>query len=185
MKWCNIYIITNNINDKVYIGQTWNHFNKRFSEHKRLNSDCSKLENAFIKYGIDNFSVKLLTISHTQEVANYWEIYFINYYDSINNGYNIKFGGSYGKHSNETKQKISNAKIGSHGNFSSKTHSQESKDKMSLASLGNLSNFGKKMSADQKVKISSSMKGRIFSDEAKLKMSKSKIGNQNAKKENK
>ena len=37
-----IYIITNNVNDKVYVGQTYRSIKERFSEHLRSNDDLFK-----------------------------------------------------------------------------------------------------------------------------------------------
>ena len=45
-----IYIITNNVNDKVYVGQTYRSIKERFSEHLRSNDDCY-LHRAMRKYG--------------------------------------------------------------------------------------------------------------------------------------
>lgn len=55
-----IYKITNNINSKVYIGQTIGTIEKRFNEHKRaaIKGCHYALHRAIKKYGIDNFSVE-------------------------------------------------------------------------------------------------------------------------------
>lgn len=54
-----IYKITNNLNNKIYIGQTVKTVEKRFQQHKN-NSNKSYfshivLYKAFNKYGIENF----------------------------------------------------------------------------------------------------------------------------------
>lgn len=79
--------------------------------HKKPSSECLKLKNAFAKYGKTNFTIELLTIAHTQDVSDYWEKFFINKFDSIGNGYNIRDGGNvspmYGKkHTVESKRKM-------------------------------------------------------------------------------
>lgn len=109
--YCFIYIITNSFNNKVYIGQTWQSLERRFYEHVNQNK-CIKLHNAIIKYGKEVFSIRPLIICHSQLIADYWESYFINKHDSINNGYNIREGGSTGKHSRSTKEKLSIAHRG-------------------------------------------------------------------------
>ena len=38
---------------------------------------CRYLQFAIDKYGKDSFRYELLTVAHTQEIADYWEIYFI------------------------------------------------------------------------------------------------------------
>ena len=59
---CSIYKITNNINEKAYIGQTWKSLNTRISQHKSPNNKgCRKLYNALNKYGRDNFKIELIT----------------------------------------------------------------------------------------------------------------------------
>lgn len=103
---CSIYVIKNHVNSKVYVGQTWETIEERFKKHKTGKNTCSKLANAFSKYGRDSFYAELITVCPNQELADYNEILFIQKFDSIKNGYNIKGGGSKGKHSQETKDKI-------------------------------------------------------------------------------
>ena len=59
-----IYVITNNINGKQYVGKTNFSLQKRFQEHindsKRSTKEHRPLYNAFNKYGIENFSIKVL-----------------------------------------------------------------------------------------------------------------------------
>lgn len=58
----------------------------------------------------------MLTICHTQEIANYWEKYFIHMFNSIKQGYNILEGGGFSrkgtKHSIKTKKHMSAARKG-------------------------------------------------------------------------
>ena len=64
--------------------------------------------NAIKKYGSENFVYEILATTNNQEVADELEKQYIEQFDSKNHdiGYNIKEGGSAGKHSEETKQKI-------------------------------------------------------------------------------
>lgn len=54
-----IYIIKNDINNKVYIGKTIQSINQRFNQHKkdrhRKGFDHRPLYRAFNKYGIEHF----------------------------------------------------------------------------------------------------------------------------------
>ncbi len=193
-----IYIIKNNINNKVYVGQTWISIKKRLSQHKEKENGCLKLRNAMNAYGRENFLIEALVSSKTQENADFLEIYFISLYDSINNGYNIKEGGSRGKQSEETKQKISKRNKG-------KVHSEISRKNMSDAHKGqkpwNLglicseevneknrqAQLGKKASEETKKKMSLSrtgeknpMFGKHFSEEAKKNMSIAHLGQRNS-----
>lgn len=90
-----IYKITNNINGKVYIGQTTRTIKIRFNEHK---DSAEKgyhysLYCAMRKYGIENFSVEEIEQCSTEELDDR-EQYWISFYDSYHNGYNMTLGGS-------------------------------------------------------------------------------------------
>ena len=91
-----IYIIKNNVNDKVYIGQTIQGYKKRFNSHKYGSKSIDRpLYRAFRKYGVDNFYVELLEDNIPYNMLDEREIYWINYYDCVNpNGYNISHGGT-------------------------------------------------------------------------------------------
>lgn len=89
-----IYKITNNINNKIYIGKTNNTLEQRFKEHC-LDSVKHKerpLYRAFNKYGIKNFSIEPVE-ECAPEQASDREIYWIEYYGSFKKGYNATQGG--------------------------------------------------------------------------------------------
>lgn len=93
-----IYIIKNNINDKVYIGQTKLSLSERFKKHiYDSKTPCKKhrpLFLAFEKYGIENFYIELIEDCDS-EFADEREIYWIKYFNSYNeNGYNATIGGT-------------------------------------------------------------------------------------------
>ena len=89
-----IYKITNDINDKVYIGKTEFDIEKRFQEHCRDalkdRNEKRPLYNAMNKYGIEHFKIE--EIEQCNDIENR-EKYWIEYYDSYNNGYNATLGG--------------------------------------------------------------------------------------------
>lgn len=93
-----IYKIKNDINDKLYIGQTVNSLEQRFIEHKShcLNNNKKypnrPLYNAINKYGIEHFNIELIE-ECSNEKLNEREKYWIQYYNSYNNGYNATLGG--------------------------------------------------------------------------------------------
>lgn len=88
-----IYIIKNDINNKVYIGQAKN-TSKRFKSHCKPSSlrDGTLVDRAIQKYGSDHFYVEVLE----SQIENYneREQYWIQQYNSLKpNGYNILSGG--------------------------------------------------------------------------------------------
>jgi len=103
-----IYLITNTVNDKKYVGQTRQQLNKRWLHHiteSRTYSD-RPLYRAINKYGLDNFKIRILEECNV-DLLNEREIWWIDFLDSYRNGYNATTGGEYFEHTEETKQKIS------------------------------------------------------------------------------
>lgn len=103
-----IYIIKNDINDKVYVGQSI-HPEIRFGEHCYLREDRNNsiLTNAINKYGKEHFWMEILE----EQIENYneREIYWIAYYNSVRpNGYNISVGGEGGLNGIYSPQSILN-----------------------------------------------------------------------------
>jgi group I intron endonuclease len=131
--YSDIYKITNKINNNLYIGKAKHFLGKRleingafnrFKEHIRKCNEfkiakencnkyfaCSKLYNAILKYGIDNFEIQVLCICKT-ELENEMEIFFIKeyktYWSDNCGGYNLTKGGdgiSGYKHTEEAIEK--------------------------------------------------------------------------------
>lgn len=91
-----IYKIINDINSKVYIGQTIQALNKRFNGHccysKTDRSVNMYIKRAIHKYGKEHFSIELIEncpIERLNEREQFW----IAEYDSYNKGYNLTKGG--------------------------------------------------------------------------------------------
>ena len=96
---CSIYVITNSINKKVYVGQTWKTLEHRFNGHCIKQKDkISRIFNAINKYGRDNFKIECIAMCSDQETADYLEILYIKEYNSIKTGYNLRLGGSIVRH---------------------------------------------------------------------------------------
>lgn len=93
-----IYKITNDINDKIYIGKTDFSIEKRFKEHCKdaYKQHCEKrpLYAAMRKYGIDHFHIELIEETDNPDER---EIYWIGYFDGYTLGYNATKGGD-GRH---------------------------------------------------------------------------------------
>ena len=89
-----IYQITNDVNQKIYIGKTENSIEKRFKEHcwdaSRERNEKRPLYNAMRKYGIEHFHIELIEETDNPEER---EIYWIEKKQSFKNGYNATIGG--------------------------------------------------------------------------------------------
>lgn len=92
-----IYIHTNQINGKVYIGQTKNIENRWMNQGEKYKYS-PRFWSAIQCYGWDNFSHEILKDNLSKEEADKQEIYYINKYDSTNldKGYNLTKGGTGG-----------------------------------------------------------------------------------------
>lgn len=82
-----IYIITNNLNNKVYIGQTRRSVHTRFLEHRL--DEGSALYFDMQSIGIENFSFSVLHVCD-DKFSDSWEHYYICKYNATNPdfGYN-------------------------------------------------------------------------------------------------
>lgn len=91
-----IYKITNQINQKVYIGKTSRSVEERWKEHRKTKNqtlfEARPLYSAMRKYGIKNFSIETIE-ECSEEESNNRECYWIEYYQSNKYGYNATSGG--------------------------------------------------------------------------------------------
>lgn len=118
-----VYMITNLINGKIYIGQSKYKNSKYFGSGKLI-------KKAINKYGINNFKKDIICECNNREELDEKEIFYIKKFNSIiPNGYNISRGGGREHHNDDTSEKISNSVKG-------KKHSEETKLKIGLSSKG-------------------------------------------------
>ena len=96
-----IYLITNKVNEKHYVGQTTKTIEWRWKQHVyHSKRDDTPLYYAIRKYGIENFYIELLdtiskeTLDGLIEELNYLEICYISIFDSLKCGYNATIGGA-------------------------------------------------------------------------------------------
>lgn len=124
-----IYKTTNLINGKVYIGQTTR-------DNLKYNGAGINLVKALEKYGDKNFERINIDYSSDREDLDNKEIFWIKWYrDQGFELYNISHGGrGTGKHSEETKEKLRLARIGTR-------LSEETLAKMSNAQMGVKNSF--------------------------------------------
>ena len=136
-KLCGIYKITNLESGKVYVGSSLDIYT-RFTKHKsdliRNKHKNIYLQNAWNKYGSQNFIFEIIELVSPVDQLLIRESYWIKHIKCLNRifGYNLSDIESTGiiKLSKETRQKMSKSKTG-------KIHTKESKKKMRLAKLGN------------------------------------------------
>lgn len=91
-----VYIISNDVNSKVYIGQTTNLLRERFNQH--YNNPESHVGAAMREIGKEHFSISILddTATNLDELLEK-EKYYINKYNSIQTGYNSMIQGKNGR----------------------------------------------------------------------------------------
>jgi group I intron endonuclease len=167
-----IYAIFNIVNDKCYVGQTYNKL-KRFGEHRktlRAGTHFNVLvQRAWNKYGEDAFIFvtleNLLDCKNLSEREQYW-------IDQLNPEYNLApvAGSQLGyKHTEEAKANMSKAHLGH-------KQSEETKAKRKLIMTGNTFNNGRKQSLEHIEARTKYHRGKITSEETKLKMSLAQKG---------
>lgn len=105
-----IYKITNKVNGKIYIGKTVQEFERRCQSHRY--KSCVAFNNAINSYGWDNFEKEEFICSLSEDYLSILEEQTIKTFNSIvPNGYNIiKIDNGLNRYSQETKNKISEAK---------------------------------------------------------------------------
>ena len=182
-----IYLFTNKVNGKKYVGQTVQTLANRRYKH-RWDAKNSKYNSIFhkalLKYGEDAFTLEVIAES-LAEFLDDLEIFFIKLHASRSHqhGYNMNEGGGGQRghrHSDESKAKVSAGNKGKKVSaevceaarlfHTGRKHSQESKVRMSAAARG------KKRSPETKARISAAGMGRPCSEETRMKMSSTRKG---------
>jgi len=158
-----IYKIENKVNGKVYIGKSEVSIEERWKTHiRKLRNDnhrCSngkrdKLQNAWNKYGEENFIFEVIKKCLPEE-CNKQEIKHIAKYNSLENGYNQTKGGdgvSGYKWSEKQRQQISE-------NTKKAFQKPEVKKRHSNSMKGNTNTLGYHPTKETRKKISEKLKG--------------------------
>lgn len=138
-----IYILTSpSPNGKSYIGQTIRHIQERLKEHRSgQSSGCILIHRAIKQYGWENFEKDWYECP--DEDLNKHEELMVEVLGTLSpNGYNLmEGGGSRGKASEESKQKMRKPKSDEHKQKYREsrlgiTHSEETKQKIRKSQLG-------------------------------------------------
>lgn len=86
-----IYMYENKLNQKKYIGQSTN-IERRKEEHLKWPSQYSRFDNELKSIGENGFIFSIIEECKI-ELLDERETYWIRYYDSVNTGYNLTYGG--------------------------------------------------------------------------------------------
>lgn len=147
---------------KSYIGQSVN-LNRR----KKTFINFSKYRHGKIYYARKKYCKESDWVYKVLEYCDVDKLdereqYYIELYDTMNNGYNSDTGGHLNrKLSNEARQKFS----GSGNPFYGKHHTEEQKRKLSEAMKGeNNPLYGKHLTEEHKSKLSEAMKGKYVGE---------------------
>ena len=91
-----IYVITNKINNKQYIGKTEDTIENRWKTHRNDMSKKSEekrpLYSAMRKYGIENFTIEKIEEVNNNSLSDR-EVFYIESYKTYSYGYNATYGG--------------------------------------------------------------------------------------------
>jgi len=171
-----VYWVRNNINNKLYIGQTTN-LEKRWYMHNWDGSNNSLLHKALNKYGKENFHIEAIHLCESKEEMDFVEIFYISFLNTKSpNGYNLTAGGegSLGiPCSEEKKKKIGAAnkgkppnsrllnQSGSKNYMYGRTITEKQLEAIRKANTGHTRSFGNKNAL-----------GHVVSEESKEKMRK-------------
>lgn len=132
-----IYKITNLLSGKIYIGQTVQSLEDRWSDHSRpargRHKNKSAIGSAIRKYGKENFFIEKIDSAGSIEALGVLEAHYIQKYGSLAPaGYNLELGGDSKRCHEETKAKIREALKGrpfvnrwAGGNRSKRTDAQK------------------------------------------------------------
>lgn len=163
-----VYIIKNIKNNKFYIGSCssktflYDRLRHHYLDLRKNNHINKYLQNAWNKYGEDNFIFEILEICSPEKCIEREQCWI----NLLNPSYNFcKIAGSTLniKHSQETKEKI----IKGIKKWYSTEEGIEFKKKLSKLRQNEK---GKKHTKETKIKISNSNKGKVVSEESKNKM---------------
>ena len=107
-----IYLITNCVNSKQYVGQTVQSLQKRWARHCWCSTRKSNMpiSLAIAKYGVASFEMVELAVCNTQAELDAAEVHWVNVLDTwAPHGYNLRAGNGPGTMSAITRARISAA----------------------------------------------------------------------------
>lgn len=179
------FIYKHSLNEKSYIGYTSQTIKDRLEEHveyAKTNKSNRHFMNAISKYGSENIITEQLEEVLSKREALSREIYWIDFYNTFDAGYNMTRGGEGGDtFSNNPNKEVIREKL--RKVWTGRKHSEKAKKKMSVSAslrspisdetkqkIGD-ANRGKTHTNETKKKLSALGKKKVFSDEYRKKLS--------------
>lgn len=160
-----VYRAKNKINNKSYIGITTKTLEHRKITHQKAAKYSNrKFYTALNKYGFDNFEWSVLAEGSDITDLENKEQYYIEKYNSFNDGYNLTSGGeSLKEYSEESKELMREARVDWHksnrNGFKGKTHTEEVRKRISEKLKGRVSpNKDKELSETHRENLSKAQK---------------------------
>lgn len=183
-----IYQIKNTVNGKIYIGSSSNLTQRKKDHFRKLRHNRhsnAHLQNAFNKYGEDNFVFEVIEYVEDKNKLISREQYYIDKHNVVQEGYNLRpkaennLGMSVSeetkkklsevskgrRHTEEARRKMSeyrrsNPLVGEKNGMYGKHHTEEARRKMSISQKGK--NLGKHLTKEGKRKISKAQSVRVL-----------------------
>ena len=173
-----VYMHTNKINNKKYVGQTCIKPEKRWNNGRGYKGN-TYFYNAIQKYGWDNFDHEIITSNLTKEEADNFEKILIERLDLMNpdKGYNLKEGGSHGRPSEISRVNIKNAAIKRNQNEEGRRKQSESHIGLQAGEKNPM--YGKNHTEEAKQKQREASLEKHPTKETRQKMSESHTGDKN------
>ena len=175
-----VYLITNTVNGKRYVGQTTYPLHERWQSHKTASRNPkTALHSALRKYGLNKFTIEQIDTADSQESLNKAEDFYILVLGTLASdiGYNLKRGGNNAPISESTKEKMRLVKVGV--SKTPETRAKMSAYQLSISEeksqrmLGEKNPFfGRKHAEETLVKL----RGRTVSEDTRRKQSEARSG---------
>lgn len=156
-----IYVITNTLNGKQYVGQTIQTLAQRFRAHCWLSSGAGgkrmPIALAMHKYGAEHFRIEVLCTCSSQADLDAMELHYATALNTfVPNGYNLRAGNGRGSVAPEVVEKLRTSNRG-------KKASEKTRRKLSEL------HRGKKLSEATRAKLSRYWKGKPLPSTARAK----------------
>lgn len=173
-----VYIHTNKVNGKRYVGITRQSVQERWRDGKGYRK-CIYFYRAIEKYGWDGFDHEIFASNLTEKEAQHMEKLLIKELQTQDPefGYNISDGGSITRISEEGRKRLSEQKKGElNPNFGRIVSEEEKKHLSELFSGERNPNYGRKHTEEARRKMSEANIGHHPSEETRQKISLSMMG---------